>query len=117
CAAGCVVFRIEINNQPFAGEVLEFDILTVLIRKRKIWELFACLEHSLRSSRGSINSFAVAPHCVGSDVLIQVIFVCLNVTHPKRRIKRCEYAMRCTRDSGTGPESRRRDRRMLDWTA
>src|SRR5208337_472427 len=44
-AAGCVVFRIEVNDEPVSGEVGELDGLAVLVGKREIRKWIASGEH------------------------------------------------------------------------
>jgi hypothetical protein len=50
-AAGRVVLRIEVHNQPLAGEVAELHVLAILIREGELWKRLSCFEHRFFSFR------------------------------------------------------------------
>src|ERR1700690_1348411 len=53
CASGCIVFRIEVDHQPFPGVIAELYGLAILVLKRESWEGLSCLQHSFAPFRRS----------------------------------------------------------------
>src|SRR5579885_293020 len=45
-ASGCVVFGVEVHDQPLAGKVREARGFSVLVRKREVGEPVPCLHHA-----------------------------------------------------------------------